>query len=102
MNEGELKIKILESSNSEGGEKDKDFGGDLDFIIPDLTKSELDKVIENKKISTFIFSSNIKDSENYDILGEIKESVDDYHKNIDQLKKYIKLYYLFKKEEEVN
>ena len=92
----------MESSNSEGGEKDKDFGGDLDFIIPDLTKSELDKVIENKKISTFIFSSNIKDSENYDILGEIKESVDDYHKNIDQLKKYIKLYYLFKKEEEVN
>jgi hypothetical protein len=40
MNEGKLKIKILESNNSERGEKDKDFGGDFDFIIPDLTKSE--------------------------------------------------------------
>jgi hypothetical protein len=40
MNEGKLKIKILKSNNSERGEKDKDFGGDLDFIIPDLTKSE--------------------------------------------------------------
>lgn len=63
LRKGLVKIKILESSNSEGEENDKDFGGDFDFIIPDLTKSELDKVIENKKISPFIFSSNTKDSE---------------------------------------
>lgn len=70
----------MEFSNSEGGEKDKDFGGDFDFIIPYLTKPELVKVIENKKISPFIFSSNIKDSEKFDILGEIKESFDDTKK----------------------
>ena len=63
LRKGLVKIKILESSNSEGEENDKDFGGDFDFIIPDLTKSELDKVFENKKISPFIFSSNTKDSE---------------------------------------
>ena len=85
-------------------QKDKNikFKGDFDFILLNVTKSELDAVLNNKTISPFIFHSNIKISDNYDIIGEVKEAIDDYHKNISQLTKYIKLFELLKKNERIN
>ena len=108
--ENEDKSKIIEKEDYNKNEektitqKDKNIKlkGDFDFILPNVTKSELATVLNNKTISPFIFFSNIKISDNYDIIGEVKEAIDDYHKNISQLTKYIKLFDLLEKNEKIN
>ena len=96
--------KIIINETKTNSEKDRSIKlkGDFDFILLNITKSELDAVLNNKTISPFIFHSNIKISDNYDIIGEVKEAIDDYHKNISQLKKYIKLFDLLERNERVN
>ena len=107
-NDNKSKTIYKEGNNSNqqktNTQKDKNikFKGDFDFILPNVTKSELDTVLNNKTISPFIFHSHIKISDNYDIIGEVKEAIDGYYKNISQLKKYIKLFELLKKNERIN
>ena len=96
--------KIIINETKTNSEKDRSIKlkGAFDFILLNITKSELDAVLNNKTISPFIFHSNIKISDNYDIIGKVKEAIDDYHNNISQLKKYIKLFDLLERNERVN
>ena len=81
------------------------FEGDFDFVIPDITKDELKSVLKNKEIGPFLFYDNInvKDSlENFDIIGEVKESLEDSDKNVIQLVKYLQMFFYLKESEEIN
>ena len=81
------------------------FEGDFDFVIPDITKDELKSVLKNKEIGPFLFYDNInvKDSlENFDIIGEVKESIEDSDKNVIQLVKYLQMLFYLKDSEEMN
>ena len=81
------------------------FEGDFDFVIPDITKDELKRVLENKEIGPFLFydNINIKDGlENFDIIGEVKESIEESDKNVIQLVKYLQMFFYLKDSEEIN
>ena len=80
------------------------FEGDIDFVLPNITSHELKRVLNNKDIGPFIFYDYI-DTEEYqifDIIGEIKESIDDSDKNIGQLMKYMEMLSYLKISKEVN
>ena len=81
------------------------FERDFDFVIPDITKDELKRVLENKEIGPFLFydNINIKDGlENFDIIGEVKESIEESDKNVIQLVKYLQMFFYLKDSEEIN
>ena len=82
-----------------------EFEGDFDFVTPDITKDVLKSVLKNKEIGPFLFydNINIKDSlENFDIIGEVKESMEESDKSVIQLVKYLKCFFNLKDSEEIN
>ena len=78
--------------------------GNIDFLLPDITREELLNIINNTKISPFIFYDNLDlDNKNFDILGEIKQKIDtDDERVIIQLSKYIEMILLFKESKNLN
>ena len=80
------------------------FEGDFDFVIPDITKEELKSVLKNKEIGPFLFYDNINEDsyEKFDIIGEVKESLEGSNKNIFQLIKYLHMFFYLKESEDMN
>ena len=65
--------------------------GDFDFIIPNINNKLLLEIFNDKKIAPFIFYGNIdidKDQD-FDIIGEIKESAENHRSFKHQIQKYI-------------
>ena len=75
---------------------------DFDCLIPDITKGELTKVLNDSKISPFIFYGNINDNEKYDIISEIKQNFHDNEQHIIQAKKYVKINKKLDNDEKLN
>ena len=75
------------------------FKGDFDFILPGLKVDKLKKVLESKDLSPFLFYGriDINNSNEFDIIGEIKENFHNSLYNYEQLIKYFKMIELFKK-----
>ena len=78
------------------------YNGDFDFVITNITFEEVNKVLNNKRISPFIFYGNIKENIKFDIIGEIKENIDEIKKNNEQINKYISLINLLRSDENTN
>ena len=78
------------------------YNGDFDFVITNITFEEVNKVLNNKRISPFIFYGNIKENIKFDIIGEIKENIDEIKKNNEQINKYISLINLLRSDENAN
>ena len=78
------------------------YNGDFDFVITNITFEEVNKVLNNKRISPFIFYGNIKEKIKFDIIGEIKENIDEIKKNNEQINKYISLINLLRSDENTN
>ena len=78
--------------------------GDFDFLLPDISGKELLSIINDKKISPFIFYDNIDlKNDNFDIIGEIKQQLDTNDERIIfQLAKYIQMILEFRKSEKLN
>ena len=78
--------------------------GEFDFLLPDISGTELLRIINDKKISPFIFYDNIDlENENYDVIGEIKQQLDTNDERvIIQLVKYIQMILQFKESEKLN
>ena len=73
-------------------EKKGSIKGDIDFLLPDVTPEELEKVLKNKELSPFIFYGNINLNKNSDLIGEVKETIDNGDEaHIRQFKKYLKI-----------
>jgi len=91
--------KIENDSINEKEEKLERFIGDFDFILPGLKLEILNKVLNNKELSPFLFHGfidKLPECKEVDIIGEIKES---FHLNLykeEQLKKYFHMIDLFK------
>ena len=81
----ELINLIKKNSNTQN------FKGDFDFIIPCVDNKLLSEIFNDKKLAPFIFYGNIDIDKNqeFDIIGEVKESVDSHQKLKLQIKKYI-------------
>jgi len=79
-------------ANIEKEKNDKfNFTGDFDFIIPNINNKLLLEIFNDKKIAPFIFYGNIdidKDQD-FDIIGEIKESAENHRSFKHQIQKYI-------------
>lgn len=100
-----LKDKVQGSLNKIKRKINNDkFEGDIDFVLPNITSNELKRVLNNKDIGPFIFYDYIDTEECkiFDIIGEIKESIDDSDKNIAQLMKYMEMLSYLKISKEVN
>ena len=96
-------IKIGNKKHKKNPEKKVVIKGDIDFLIPDLKPDELNKILNNKQYTPFIFFGNIKKGVNSDLLGEIKENFLTSDKNnIDQLNKFWKIFDLSETNERIS
>lgn len=83
-------------NNSKGEQGDEiSFRGDFGFFIPNINSNLLREIFNDKKLAPFLFYGNINidndKDENFDIIGEIKESSEDHQKLLDQIKKYVSM-----------
>ena len=89
--------EIMDIYNNSKGEQGDEipFRGDFDFLIPNINSNLLRDIFNDKKLAPFLFYGNINidndKDENFDIIGEIKESSEDHQKLLDQIKKYISM-----------
>ena len=101
-----------ENKNTKGPNKNKAkikknnneilYHGDFDFVIPNISFEEISKVLNNKEISPFIFYGNINKDMKFDIIGEIKENLEQSQRNNDQINKYISLIKLLRTDKKSN
>ncbi len=112
----EISVKNESSKDTNKGYKTDDknnkllknpevFIGDFDFVLPNISTSKILQVINNNDTSPFLFYGNIdlsNKNENFDIIGEIKENLDDHKDNIVQLGKYIEIFYYLQNSEKMN
>ena len=97
-------IKKNEKSKKSKKSKNEDilYHGDFDFVMPNVSVDELNKVLNNTEIAPFIFHGNINNSLKYDIIGEIKENINEGQRNIEQINKYISLIKLIRFNKDAN
>ena len=83
--------------------KEKCLLGDIDFLLPDLSPKELEKVLKKRELVPFIFYGNINFNKNSDLVGEVKENIlTGDKKHIKQFKKYRQIFELCQKSEYMN
>ena len=83
--------------------KEKCLLGDIDFLLPDLSPKELEKVLKKREFVPFIFYGNINFNKNSDLVGEVKENIlTGDKKHIKQFKKYRQIFELCQKSEYMN
>jgi len=88
-----LKDYLNDKIKNEEKIAENNFKGDFDFLIHSLNGKTLKRVLEDKKKYPFIFFGNFDPDEscNYDVIGEIKESLHNNHD--EQALKYIAIIY---------
>ena len=75
----------------------KSLKGDIDFLLPNVTPLELEKVLLKKEFAPFVFYGNIDMKKTSDLIGEIKEDFQSGIKNnIKQFHKYSLMIKIFK------
>ena len=83
--------------------KEKCLLGDIDFLLPDLSPKELERVLKKRELVPFIFYGNINFNKNSDLVGEVKENIlTGDKKHIKQFKKYRQIFELCQKSEYMN
>ena len=83
--------------------KEKCLLGDIDFLLPDLSPKELERVLKKRELVPFIFYGNINFNKNSDLVGEVKQNIlTGDKKHIKQFKKYRQIFELCQKSEYMN
>ena len=83
--------------------KEKGLLGDIDFLLPDLSPKELEKLLKKRELVPFIFYGNINFNKNSDLVGEVKKNIlTGDKKHIKPFKKYRQIFELCQKSEYMN